>query len=79
MIVVAEPVTAPEVRCSTCRGLIAAGGQEIHDHHPSCTYWSLRCRICEQPLLGTGARATHPTRPELCFLCGDALDVESHP
>lgn len=68
-----------EVRCRKCRGVISRDGEEIHDHHPSCSYWSLRCRICELPIVGSKARARHQEHDELCFMCGDALEVDSHP
>lgn len=67
------------VRCNHCPGVIRRDGQRVHDHHPSCSWWSMRCRICQKPLVGLGASARHPEQAELCFMCGDFLEVESHP
>lgn len=79
-------ITAPHrahqslVRCTHCPGIISVDGQPVHDHHPSCTYWSLRCRICQTPITGRNALAPrHNEHNELCFMCGDHLEVESHP
>lgn len=68
-----------EVCCRRCRGLVSRDGQPIHDHHPSCTYWSLRCRICQTPIQDHAVVPPHEVHEELCFLCGDLLEVESHP
>lgn len=68
-----------EHRYSYCRGVITRDGEPVHEHHPSRRYWSLRCRICQQPIAGLHSRAPHPDREELCFLCGDLLEVDSHP
>lgn len=67
------------VRCSHCPGVVSRDGRLVHDHHTSCSYWTLRCPICWQPLVGMAAAARHPARPELCFKCGDLLEVASHP
>lgn len=68
-----------EQRCPRCSGVITRDGAPVHEHHPSCSYWSLRCRICQLPIVGLHSRAPHPTREELCFMCGDLLEVDSHP
>lgn len=39
----------------------------------------MRCRICQKPLVGMGAAARHPVHAELCFMCGELLEVESRP
>lgn len=67
------------VLCSKCEGTIARDGLEVHDHEASCSYWRLRCWSCRRPLDDRNGQPSHPQRPELCFMCGDALDAESHP
>lgn len=79
MSLATAPVAPTEHRCGYCRGVITRDGTPVHEHHPSCRYWSLRCRICQQPIVGLHSRAPHPVRDELCFLCGDLLEVDSHP
>ena len=82
MTTTATRTTAPVhlVRCTHCPGVITADGQAVHDHHPSCSYWSLRCRVCQTPITGThGGIPPHENRPELCHFCGDLLEAESHP
>lgn len=70
---------AQTLMCFECGGAIAKDGQEAHEHEPSCSYWGLRCFICRIGLSGTGGAAFHPAHPELCFWCGDRLEVDSHP
>lgn len=74
-----RPVGAHLARCSHCPGVVAVDGQPVHDHHPSCTYWSLRCRICQVALNDHDGQPAHPDRAELCFMCGDLIEVDSHP